>query len=56
MPTLREVAQSARSVKVACEGVVDACDEVEKLAVLMQQDIKCVVPAHIWLLTAAAAC
>ena len=42
LPTLREVAQSARSVKVACSGVVDACDEVEKLAVLMAQDIRCV--------------
>ena len=41
LPTLREVAQSARSVKVACDGVVDACDEVEKLAVLMAADIKC---------------
>ena len=41
LPALREVKLSAQSVKLACTGVVDACDEVEKLAVLMAADIKC---------------
>ena len=57
LPTLREVAQSARSVKVACNGVVDACDEVEKLAVLMAQDIRCVsILACAYLTLPPAAC
>ena len=41
LPALRNVSTSAKSVQVACDGVVDACDEVEKLAVLMAADIKC---------------
>lgn len=42
LPALRDVSASAKSVQVACSGVVDACDEVEKLAVLLATDIKCV--------------
>lgn len=42
LPALLAVERSANSVKVACSGVVDACDEVEKLAVLMATDLKCV--------------
>ena len=42
LPALRDVSASAKSVQVACSGVVDACDEVEKLAVLLATDLKCV--------------
>ena len=34
-------APACRQVRNACDGVVTACDEVEKLAVLMQNDIRC---------------